>query len=204
MTLGTLALLCVVGFLGALTPGPDILLVLKTTLRFGAWQGLKLLFGIASGWCIFLMLIYTGLSHWLNTPYTQLVLGLMGGVYLLYLAFSMLTCPLNDFKLDSNQARSGYLQGLIVNLSNPKAILFFTFLVTPFLENGMGVSLIVLWFSLFSAFCLVIGIASFARDFIQPRLFYLIDRVCGLLFASFAWLLWFECGSLIVNINMRY
>lgn len=198
-TLGTLILLCAMGFFGALTPGPDMLLILKTTLRYGAWQGFRVLFGIASGWCVFLGLIYAGLSHWLSHPYAQLALSLIGGVYLLSMAYGMLSHGASELRLDSEQARSGYLQGLIINLSNPKAILFFVFLVTPFIDEGVGVSLIALWCALFSAFCLVIGLASFARSFIQPRFFQRIDRICGVLFACFGWLLCFECGGLLAS-----
>ena len=123
-------LLCLIGFFAAITPGPDILLTIKTTLRFGAFQAFKVLLGIASGWCLYLVFIYMGLSHWLNTPITQLILSLIGGSYLLYLGFLMLTIKEENYNLaESPQTqKDGYLQGLIINLSNPKAILFFMFL----------------------------------------------------------------------------
>ncbi len=124
-----IVLLCLMGFFGAITPGPDILLTLKTTLRYGILQGFKVLFGIASGWFLYLGIIYVGLSHWLNTPIIQLILSFVGGGYLLYLAFAMLNAT--PYTLDSthNVKKDGFLQGLILNVSNPKAILFFIFLV---------------------------------------------------------------------------
>ena len=84
-------LLCLMGFFAAITPGPDILLTIKTTLRFGAFQAFKVLLGIASGWCLYLVFIYMGLSHWLNTPITQLILSLIVVSYLIYIVFHMLT-----------------------------------------------------------------------------------------------------------------
>ncbi|MCX2717256.1 LysE family translocator [Helicobacter sp. MIT 21-1697] len=197
-------LLCLMGFFGAITPGPDILLVLKTTLRFGMFQGLKVLLGIASGWCLYLALIYAGFSHWLNTPILQLILSFVGGFYLLYLAYLTLSASSYTYNLNTeeinNIRKDGFIQGLILNLSNPKAILFFIFLVTPFIEEGMKIGLIALWCSLFSAFMLVIICASIIKKYMNAKIFSIIDTLCGVLFVCFGWLLCFECGLLSVKI----
>ena len=196
-------LLCLMGFFGAITPGPDILLTLKTTLRFGVGQGFKVLLGIASGWCLYLTLIYAGLSHWLNTPIAQLILSIIGGSYLLYLGFIILTMKAQNYDLSISQEerKEGNIQGLIINLSNPKAILFFVFLVTPFIDEGMELGFIALWCSLFAAFVCIIICASVARSHINTRAFVIIDRICGVLFVCFAWLLYFEFGELCVEIT---
>lgn len=193
-------LLCLIGFFGAITPGPDILLTLKTTLRYGILQGFKVLFGIASGWFLYLGIIYIGLSHWLNTPIIQLILSFVGGGYLLYLAFAMLNAT--PYTLDSthNVKKDGFLQGLILNVSNPKAILFFIFLVTPFVDENIKLGLVALWCSLFAAFVFVILSANIARSYINAKTFYVIDRICGVLFAIFAWLLCFECGEIVATL----
>lgn len=185
------------GFFGAITPGPDSIITLKTTLRYGILQGFKVLCGIASGWFLYLGIIYVGLSHWLNTPIAQCILSFVGGFYLLYLAFTMLNAA--PYELDSTQdtAKDGFLRGFIINISNPKAILFFVFLVTPFIDENMRLGLIALWCSLFSAFLLIIACANVARAYINPRTFCIIDRICGVLFTLFAWLLCFEGGALI-------
>ena len=51
-------ILFMVAFIGAITPGPDILLVIRNTLYFGILQGLKIWSGIATGWFIFLSIIF--------------------------------------------------------------------------------------------------------------------------------------------------
>ncbi|AAP78229.1 LysE family translocator [Helicobacter hepaticus] len=199
-------LLCLIGFFGAITPGPDILLTLKTTLRFGMAQGLKVLLGIASGWCLYLGLIYAGLSHWLNTPILQLTLSLIGGFYLLYLGYLILSAPSLTYDLNiekNNMPQDGFMQGLLLNLSNPKAILFFIFLVTPFIDEGMGIGLIALWCSLFSAFILVIICASVAKQYMNTKIFNIIDIICGVLFVCFGWLLCFEFGDLVATLFIK-
>ncbi|WP_300448613.1 LysE family translocator [Helicobacter mastomyrinus] len=195
-------LLCLMGFFAAITPGPDILLTLKVTLRFGILQGFKVLLGIASGWIVYLGIIYLGLVHWLNTSIMQFCLSFIGGSYLLYLGFIILSSTPQTYALESADSirKDGFWQGLILNLSNPKAILFFIFLVTPFINEDIKIGLIALWCSLFSAFVCVIICGSVARAYINARMFMIIDRICGICFVCFAWLLFFECGELGVRL----
>lgn len=63
MELLTLFLLA---FVGAITPGPDILLVMRNTLHFGFIHGIKVFSGIASGWIVYLCVIYFGFSYILS------------------------------------------------------------------------------------------------------------------------------------------
>lgn len=195
-----LMLLSLVAFFAAITPGPDSILVLRSTLIFGAKQSLKVLFGIATGWLFYFALISAGLSYILNIPFIQLFLSFAGGLYLLYLAYNLLVLPpSNDDIKFHNTQKDGYLRGLIVNLSNPKAIIFFIFLLTPFLSFPHGIfwSFIVLWCSLFATFCFIIIIASIARKYICAKYFYYVDKICGGLFGIFAWWLLFEAGKII-------
>lgn len=226
MDLGTLFL---VGFIGAITPGPDILLVLHNSLRFGAWQGIKVLCGIATGWFVFLGIIYFGFAHLLRGDLVQLLLSGLGGLYLLYIAYHLLKknfCPPIFDGQDSNELDSlsknlhssqsspldsaithtslqdsdsetiqaihienkpaSYLKGLIINLSNPKAILFFSVIIAPFVGNDLGLSLSVLYVSLVSGFLSVILASVYFREYLNEKTFYLIDKICGVLFILFA------------------
>ena len=72
--------LFLLGFMVALTPGPDILFVLRNTLNFGGKQGFLAFLGIFSGWIIFLSLIYFGFSQVFNGIFIQISLNLIGGI----------------------------------------------------------------------------------------------------------------------------
>ena len=76
----------VVGFMGAITPGPDILFVLRTSLCVGARAAFAAFLGIASGWAVFLGALYLGLRYVLGNADAQRTLTFVGGVYLAYLA----------------------------------------------------------------------------------------------------------------------
>ncbi len=73
----------ILSFVGAITPGPDILLVLRNTLHFGFFQGLRVFVGIASGWVIYLVIIYFGFIHILSGYITQIILSIIGAIYLI-------------------------------------------------------------------------------------------------------------------------
>ncbi|GAB0172315.1 LysE family translocator [Helicobacter trogontum] len=190
MSLLTLFLLA---YVGAITPGPDILLVMRNTLLFGFIQGVKVFSGIASGWIVYLGVLYFGFGYFFNGKVTQIVLSIFGAVYLAYIAFMLFKksathIAVQDSKV-SKESPDTYLKALIINLSNPKAILFFSVIVAPFIESNPLVSLSVLFCGLSSAFFSIILIATFFRNLICDKVFHIIDKVCSILFACFALLL---------------
>lgn len=220
----------VMAFLGAIAPGPDILLVLQTALKCGFWRAIQTLLGIATGWVLYLTLLYLGLAHFLQTQAAQTTLGALGSAYLGYLGYALFTKPKNALNLgvssdldaknadfvefaksnstnrtipkdsvdsahasathrttQSPQSRTGgYIRGLLINLSNPKAILFFGVIVAPFMGKNLALRLAVLFSGLLSAFLLTIATAIFLRRFITNRAFDIIDRLCAVAFLGFA------------------
>ncbi|MDE6886650.1 MAG: LysE family translocator [Helicobacteraceae bacterium] len=174
-----------IAFIGAITPGPDILLVLRAALANGFKSAFMSLCGIATGWVIYLAILYFGFAHILKGDVAQIALGLCGGIYLTYLAFLLLKAKSNNLDFSKKQ-QSGYIKGLIINLSNPKAIIFFGIIVTPYMDKNLLFNVILLFLGLISAFLSVIILAVFLKRFITNKLFNIIDKVCGVIFLAFA------------------
>ncbi len=78
-----------------------------------------------------------------------------------------------------------YLKGFVINISNPKAILFFSTIITPFIQKDILINLIVLFFSLCSGFLIII-IATFFRNLLNNNIFYIIDKICSIVFIFFS------------------
>lgn len=177
----------------AITPGPDILLTLRTALKHGFFASFRTLCGIATGWLIYLAVLYFGFAHILKGDLAQIALGIFGGIYLFYLAFLLFRTKQNDIDFsdsshESNSRKSrtgGYLKGLIINLSNPKAIIFFSVIVAPFMEKNLALNLILLFLGLNSAFLSVMIVASYFRHLITNKLFDIIDKLCAVVFVGF-------------------
>lgn len=177
----------------AITPGPDILLTLRTALKHGFFASFRTLCGIATGWLIYLAVLYFGFAHILKGDLAQIALGIFGGIYLFYLAFLLFRTKQNDIDFsdssyESNSRKSrtgGYLKGLIINLSNPKAIIFFSVIVAPFMEKNLALNLILLFLGLNSAFLSVMIVANYFRHLITNKLFDIIDKLCAVVFVGF-------------------
>lgn len=182
-----------IAFLVAITPGPDILLTLRTALKHGFFASFRTLCGIATGWLIYLAVLYFGFAHILKGDLAQIALGIFGGIYLFYLAFLLFRTKQNDIDFsdlshESNSHKSrtgGYLKGLIINLSNPKAIIFFSVIVAPFMEKNLALNLVLLFLGLNSAFLSVMIVASYFRHLITNKLFDIIDKLCAVVFVGF-------------------
>jgi threonine/homoserine/homoserine lactone efflux protein len=129
MTAYTVA--CVVLFV---TPGPDMSLFLARTISGGWRQGVASVLGANLGCCVHTVAAAVGLSAVLAASATAFTaLKLVGALYLLWLAFDTLR---NGSALNV-RAPAGppppvvrtFTAGLLVNMTNPKVVLFFiTFL----------------------------------------------------------------------------
>lgn len=177
-----------IAFVGAITPGPDILLVLRETLKNGFFAGFKTLCGIATGWIIYISILYFGFAHLVSGDLAQFVLSLAGGIYLLYLSFLLFRTKMSNIDFspqDAPDSTNLYLKGLIINLSNPKAILFFTAIVAPYIDKSPALYFTLLFLGLNAGFLSVMSVAHFARRLITNRLFYIIDKICAVVFLAF-------------------
>lgn len=127
---GGFLLACVV--LG-LTPGPDMTLFLSKTVSQSRAAGLAALSGASTGLVVHSCLVAAGLSVVLAASVTAFtVLKIVGAAYLAYLAYDALRHG-SSLSLANRAApeplRATYLKGLMIDLLNPKVIIFFlTFL----------------------------------------------------------------------------
>jgi threonine/homoserine/homoserine lactone efflux protein len=116
-----------------LTPGPDMTLFLSKTVSQSRAAGLAAFAGATTGLVVHTILVALGLSAVLAASATAFtILKVVGAVYLAFLAYDALrngSALSLDRKGKAETLGSVYLKGLLVNLLNPKVIVFFvTFL----------------------------------------------------------------------------
>ena len=118
--------------LGLMSPGPNIMAVMGTAMSVGRHAGLSLAIGISTGSAFWAVTTAMGLSS-LLAAYADalLVIKLIGGAFLLWLAFKAFRSAANRHDLEA-QGRPGavhhgltryFLRGMAVQLTNPKAAL---------------------------------------------------------------------------------
>ncbi|WP_038343345.1 threonine export protein RhtC [Acinetobacter sp. A47] len=139
-----LSTLIFIHFCALITPGPDFFLVSQTAISRSRKEALLVVLGICLGAMSWSLLALMGLNI-IFEKMTWLKQGLLiaGGLYLCWLGFQMLRSAFSKNKQDLNPItlpRSPYLffmKGLLTNLSNPKAIIYFGSVFSLFLANPL-------------------------------------------------------------------
>ena len=119
----------VASILLALSPGPDILMVVTRSVTQGVRAGIVASLGFASGLTVHTTLAVLGIAAILDAhPGAFLVIRCMGAAYLLYLAVRNILSK-EAFSLEANNAPGGllvvYKQSVLGNVLNPKVTIFF-------------------------------------------------------------------------------
>ena len=139
----------------ALAPGPDNLFVLAQSATHGARAGFSVICGLCTGICVQTVLLILGVSALIAaSPVAFFVLQCLGAAYLLYLAYKSFQVRAGVVKLDADNAdednaageaaglsfRRLYLRGIIMNLTNPKAVLFALSFIPPAVDMSRDMS----------------------------------------------------------------
>jgi len=124
------------------SPGPDTAIVLRQVSMHGRSEGIKAAIGIGFGIYVHCLLAINGISLIiLSNDFYKLIISLIGGIYILYLGMNMFMSNLqvaNEIN-NNNQSRNSFLNGLITNIFNIKAFLFFVSLFSIIIDNLNGI-----------------------------------------------------------------
>jgi len=114
----------------AVTPGPDMALFMGKTLTQGRRAGIAAIVGTTSGLIVHTILAAIGVSALLAASELAFtVLKIAGAAYLIWLAYHALrngsSLALEAVRAPKQPLHRIWLQGLGVNILNPKVVLFF-------------------------------------------------------------------------------
>jgi threonine/homoserine/homoserine lactone efflux protein len=129
----TLAVLAIAGAIavGAASPGPSFVMVMRTALARSRSDGVAAAFGMGAGGVIFCTLALLGMrAVFAQAPWLYLGFKIAGGCYLLYLALRMWMGAKRPFVVEAGAASrpqllKSFLLGLATQLSNPKTLVFY-------------------------------------------------------------------------------
>ena len=122
----------------AISPGPDNIFVLMQSVVHGKKYGLATIIGLMTGCIVHTIFVAVGISTIIKENNTIfLVIKILGAVYLLYLAYKVITggseISMNTEKIDKKTPFQLFKIGFIMNVLNPKVTLFFLALFPGFL-----------------------------------------------------------------------
>ena len=189
MSLTVLAAFVLACILLGLTPGPNMSLIVASTLAGGLRAGLVTLAGCATGLVILVTIAVAGMSSMMVLMATWFDwVRLAGAVYLVALGARQLW---SYFRRDAGAARvppsihASYLNGLAVSLSNPKVLLFLGAFLPQFVMPGADpVPQLVVLAVLFIVVLMLVDIGytvaiARARAAIDPSRLAVLDGVAG-------------------------
>lgn len=122
----------------AISPGPDNIFVLMQSVVHGKKYGLATITGLMTGCIVHTTFVAVGISAIIKENNTIfLVIKILGAVYLLYLAYKVITggseISMSTEKIDKKTPFQLFKIGFIMNVLNPKVTLFFLALFPGFL-----------------------------------------------------------------------
>ncbi len=123
------------------SPGPDTAIVLRQVSLHGRVEGIKAAIGIGLGIYVHCLLAINGISLIiLSNDLYKLIISLIGGAYIFYLGMTMLVSNSKvSTEINNNQSKNSFLNGLITNIFNIKAFLFFVSLFSIIIDNLNGI-----------------------------------------------------------------
>ena len=123
-------------------PGPAVLSVVSRSIDQGRSAGLASVLGITTGTVVHVTLAAVGLSSLVLASRVAFdAVRFVGAAYLLVLGVRRLVTSRTDDGVEASAPRTRrdlYTQGLVVNLLNPKTIVFIFAFVPQFVDVGAG------------------------------------------------------------------
>jgi threonine/homoserine/homoserine lactone efflux protein len=122
----------------AISPGPDNIFVLMQSVVHGKKYGLATIIGLMTGCIVHTTFVALGISAIIKENNTIFLgIKILGAVYLLYLAYKVITggseISTSTKKIDKKTPFQLFKIGFIMNVLNPKVTLFFLALFPGFL-----------------------------------------------------------------------
>lgn len=133
-----------------IAPGPDILYLLTKSLSEGAKSGIILALGLISGIVFHTTLVMIGVAALIqSSPFALTILKYFGATYLIYLAIGAFRSA-NELKLSRTDSTKNYFslykRGLMMNVLNPKVLLFFLAFLPQFVNGESSIQILFLGF----------------------------------------------------------
>ncbi len=215
MNLSTWWIFVTATFLISAAPGPNMLLIMNQSVRFGLRASIYSMAGCMTALMIMFTLSALGLGVILQqSPAVFDVLRWLGALYLAYLGYKVWTAPVvaasteenNNLDIKNNNASGNknviynafslYKTGFFTAGSNPKALLFAAAFLPQFIQASLPqIPQLLILLATFSVleilwyFIYALGGLSMAQQLRKPNVLRWFNRVTGGAFIGFAGLM---------------
>ena len=120
------------------SPGPAMLVIIQTSLSAGRRAGIAAGCGLGLMAATWTMLALLGLEVIFQIfPWFYTTARFIGGIYLIYIAWKMWLGSRDEIKIKTKVVRRSFRQGIMINMLNPKSVLFAAAVLVVVFPNGI-------------------------------------------------------------------
>ena len=175
-------------FVVVIVPGPTVSLIVANSITHGTRAGLLNVAGTQAGLGTMMLIVLVGLASIIETMgYWFDFVRLAGAAYLVWLGWKLIRSPgaLGDPKKTPAPRGGFFLQGFLVLMSNPKALLMFGAFIPQFIDPKgdygwqvvlLGLTAMVVATTFDSLYAVLTGRA---RSLLTPDRVKLVSRISG-------------------------
>lgn len=187
-----------VGFSGAMMPGSLLTYTIGQALESGPRSGFIITAGHAVLELFLIIFIFLGFNLVLQSSAAQIGIGLIGGLYLIYMGWDMIySSAKNKLKLEADQSKSSsrnmFISGMVISAANPYFLLWWAVIGLGFIMQSFSAyavtGVVIYYLGHITADFIWYGLVSIVvgktRQFIKEKPYRLIIAALGCLLIYF-------------------
>ena len=194
-----------ISLVATLSPGPAVILAIRNGALFGVRRAAVGIFGNLAALMTYALLASSGTAVIFSLfPKLLFVFQVVGGMYLIYMGYKMLTSKKEWRAFEGGNVTNGrlFVQAMFTGFSNPKVIVFYASLFPQFINVGEGYAANAVALALIFGACsagALLMYASMSRALVsRPRGFgvlRLVNKISGGVFCAFGTALAYGASS---------
>lgn len=178
-------------FAAIASPGPALLVAIQTTLKSGRVSGIAIGGGLGLMAAAWTMMALLGLEAVFQiVPWAYAAARIVGAVYLLYIAWGMWQGARSKLEQTIRPARHAFQQGVLINVTNPKSVLFaaavliviFPAEMTLFENAVVVLNHLVIELLFYTALAVGVSTEAVSRMYLRAKVY--IDRVAAVVLGA--------------------
>lgn len=203
-----------IGYSGAMMPGSLLTYTLEKSIKSGAKAGIFISIGHALLEFVLVILLFLGLGRYLQTPLAQIIIGIPGGMVLVFFGLGMLRDVIKgNLKINLNDEPEGknrniILSSALISASNPYFTIWWAAVGLGLMMNAynmLGIIGVIVFYighisADFSWYVLISVLVGKTRHFINIRIYKIVIAFLGIVLICFGVGFLASSGSILISL----
>lgn len=181
-------------FMAAISPGPNIVLVIQNSLVFGRRYGIMTALGVLFGVFFWLLFLMIGFTYLLKNPKVFFFFHSFASIYLLYIVYLILKMKIESGESDLHKNSKFFGESLVVTLLNPEIAIFYGSILAGIASSNAQMNFSLMSFYLF---CFMV-----IESFVFLSAAYFVSAV-NKFFTSYLWYVKLCASSAIFYFSIK-